>query len=82
MLYMVADGNRRGIRHLLPDFWEQAADYGLPLPTDVPVSASAICQASQRLDPAVFRDLLYELSNSRAGGLAHPQERLWRGKRV
>jgi len=82
MLHMVADGNRRGIRHLLPDFWEHAADHGLPLPTDVPVSASAICQARQRLNADVFRDLLYELSYSPADGQATVSDRRWRGRRV
>ena len=82
MLHMVADGNRRGIRHLLPDFWEHAADHGLPLPTEVPVSASAICQARQRLNADVFRDLLYELSYSPVEGRAAVSDRRWRGRRV
>jgi len=81
MLYTVADGNRRGIRHLLPDFWEHAAEHGLPLPTDEPVSASAICQARQRLSPDVFRDLLYELTYAPADGVK-VQGRRWRGRRV
>ena len=81
MLYMVADGNRRGVRHLLPDFWEHAADHGLPLPTAGPVTASAICQARQRLSSDVFRDLLYELSCAPVNG-AQVQGRRWRGRRV
>ena len=82
ILYMVADGNRRGVRHLLPDFWEQAAEHGLALPTDEPVSAPAICQARNRLHTAVFQDLLYELSAPGAGGFAEAQHRRWHGRRV
>ena len=41
LLYMVADGNRRGYRHLLDGFWDEARSYGLELPTDTPVSAVA-----------------------------------------
>lgn len=80
-MYMVADGNRRGVRHLLPDFWEEARDHGLPLPTQKPVSASAICQARARLNPEVFRQLLYALSASceEADG---SQFKRWRGRRV
>lgn len=82
LLYMVADGNRRGIRHLVPDFWEHAADHGLPLPVDSPVSASAICQARQRLSSDVFRDLLYALSSTPIDGDQVGTARLWRGRRV
>ena len=79
---MVADGNRRGIRHLVPDFWEHAVDHGLPLPTDEPVSASAICQARQRLHEDLFRDLLYALSSAQDAGGARAQGPRWRGRRV
>jgi hypothetical protein len=82
VLYMVADGNRRGIRHLLPDFWEHAADHGLPLATESPVSPSAICQARQRLSPDVFRDLLYALSSAPIDGDRTTPGRRWYGRRV
>ncbi len=82
MLYMVADGNRRGIRHLIPDFWDHAADHGLSLPTDAPVSASAICQARERLDENAFRDLLYALSSAQDGADPDSPSRRWRGRRV
>ena len=39
LLFMVADGNRRGYRHLLRAFWDEAKAHGLPLPTDEPISA-------------------------------------------
>ena len=80
-MFMVADGNRRGIRHLLPDFWEEAHEYELPLPSLKPVSASAICQARARLNPEVFRQLLYALSESSEGADGNEFER-WRGRRV
>ena len=79
---MAADGNRRGIRHLVPDFWEHATDHGLPLPVDEPVSASAICQARQRLHVDLFRDLLYALSSAQDAGGARAQGPRWRGRRV
>ena len=43
LLYMVADGNRRGYQHLLSGFWDEARSYGLELPVDVPVSAASFC---------------------------------------
>jgi len=82
LLFMVSNGNDRGIRHILLDFWEQAEDFGLDLPADKPVSASAICQARERLNPDLFRDLLYALSNEardEVGPLSNPR---WRGRRV
>ena len=69
----------------MPDFWEHAADHGLPLPVEVPVSASAICQARQRLNSDVFRDLLYTLSSTPIDGhQIGPGRRWprWRGRRV
>ncbi len=82
LLYMAADGNRRGIRHLVPDFWEHAADHGLPLPVDAPVSASAICQARQRLHQDLFRDLLYALSSAQDSSGASAKGPRWHGRRV
>ncbi len=82
LLYMVADGNRRGIRHLLPDFWEQATEYSLELPRSTPVSASAICQARERLHSDVFRDLLYALHDEGSHELGPARDRLWHGRRV
>lgn len=82
LLFMVADGNRRGIRQLLPDFWVHASDHGLSLPTEEPVSASAICQARERLDPEVFRQLLYALSCTPVDGKPPAHARHWHGRRV
>jgi len=79
---MVADGNRRGIRHLLLDFWEQAEDFSLELPQDKPVSASAICQARERLNSSVFRDLLYALHDEGNSDISPARDRNWHGRRV
>jgi len=79
---MVSNGNDRGIRHVLLDFWEQADDFGLDLPTDKPVSASAICQARGRLNPDLFRDLLYALSNEACDDVGPLSDRRWHGRRV
>ncbi|MFT7671133.1 MAG: hypothetical protein ACI8X5_003849 [Planctomycetota bacterium] len=82
MVFMVSNGNDRGIRHLLLDFWEQADDFGLDLRTEKPVSASAICQARERLNPDLFRDLLYALSNEDCDEVGPMSNRRWRGRRV
>lgn len=81
LLYMVADANRRGIRHLVPDFWEQAVDHGLPLPCETPVTPSAICQARQKLSSDLLRDLLSEIAWGAPGG-RELGDRHWRGRRV
>ena len=46
---MVADGNRRGYRHLLDAFWDECASHHVLLPTERPVSAPAFCQARSKL---------------------------------
>lgn len=78
-LYTVADGNRYGMRHLLQSFWEDACDQGIDLPRAQPVSASAICQARQRLPGGLFRDLLSVLATqvTDTGSASR-----WRGRRV
>ena len=82
LVYMAADGNRRGVKHLLADFWSEAEELGLKLPRESPVSAPAICQARQRLDPEVFRDLLYALADGVPQGCGARGEPKWRGRRV
>ena len=76
---MVADGNRSGIRHLTLNFWEDAAAQGVLLPCVDPVSASAICQARQRLPESLFRCLLTALADEAGCGAATQR---WKGKRV
>jgi hypothetical protein len=82
LVYMVADSNRRGVRHLLADLWAEAEELGLELPRATPVSAAAICGARQRLDADVFRDLLYALADSHGEGIAAQGPTTWRGRRV
>ena len=82
LVYMAADSNRRGVRHLLADFWADAEELGLELPRATPVSATAICNARQRLNPDVFRDALYALSDSSVDGVAARGAATWRGRRV
>ena len=77
---MVADGNRRGYRHLIDAFWDEAHSFGLPLPCDEPVSAPAICKARQKLRPELLRALLHQASDSFDGQLG-PDKR-WFGRRV
>lgn len=79
---MAADSNRRGVRHLLADFWSDAEELGLELPRPTPVTAAAICGARQRLDADVFRDLLYALADGAADGVAARGPATWRGRRV
>jgi len=78
LLYMAADGNRLGVRHLVVSFWEEATALGI-VPCGEAVSASAICQARQRLPEDLFRHLLSALAAEAGRGLA---VRNWRGKRV
>ena len=49
LIYMVADGNRRGYRHLLDGFWDEARSHGLELPTEKPISAASFCTARHKI---------------------------------
>jgi hypothetical protein len=81
MLYMIADGNRRGYRHLLRGFWDEASAHGLLLPCENPISAPSFCAARQKLAPDLMRDLLYEIAwTNPSSELA--DSRRWRGRRV
>jgi hypothetical protein len=79
LLFTVADGGRRGVSHLLEDFWEQSASWRAPLPTPQPLSTPSICNARGGLSHEVFRDLLWALDAQ-----LHTQGRgkRWRGRRV
>ncbi len=79
LLYAVADGNRYGIRHLLEEFWADARAQKIDLPTPLPVSASAICQARHRLPEGIFREILSVLAEQVS---ATAGSRCWRGRRV
>ena len=54
---MIGEGGRRGYRHLLDQFWDDAKDHGIPLPCDQPVSAAAFCKARRKLKPMAVRSL-------------------------
>lgn len=79
LLFMVAEGADRGLRHVVLDFWDRAQASGLPLPSADPVSASAIGQARQRLPEDFFQQLLQCLASETEGGAAASR---WRGRRV
>lgn len=78
---MVADCNRRGYRHLLAAFWDEAALHGLQLPTEKPVSAASFSEARQKIHPDQLKDLLYEIAWARPGDQELGTRR-WRGRRV
>jgi len=80
LLYMVADGNRRGYRHLLDAFWDEARSHGLDLPTDERVSAPAFCTARHKITPELLRHLIHEIASISLETSFESQR--WRGKRV
>ena len=77
---MVGDGNRRGYRHLLDAFWDQARSFGIPLPTSSPVSAAAFCQARAKLDHEFVRALLHDVVERFE--TSFPEDSVWHGRRV
>jgi hypothetical protein len=80
LVYMAADGGRRGYQHVLDAFWEDARINQVPLPVDQPVSAAAFCNARRKLSATAVQQLLR--STSSAFDQAHgPRHRL-RGRRV
>ena len=80
LVYMAADGGRRGYQHLLDAFWEDARSNQVRLPVDSPISAAAFCNARQKLSATAVQHLLRDSSDAfdRAYGSRH---RL-RGRRV
>ncbi len=82
LLATVTDSNRRGISHLLDEFWEAASKAGLDLPQASPVSASAITQARAKLPSTAMREVLWNLVNRMPDGCAARQSPTWRGRRV
>ena len=77
---MVADGNRRGYRHLLDGFWDEARSYGLELPTEKPVSAASFCAARHKITPDLLRHMLHELASTTFETTFESQR--WCGRRV
>jgi len=80
LLYLVADGGRRGYALLLDSFWDKARDQNIPLPTDLPVSAAAFCKARRKLKPAALRSILHRVSD--AFEHAHGPHHRFKGRRV
>jgi Transposase DDE domain len=64
LLFMIADAGRRGYRHLLDAFWDEARSFGLKTPTAEPVSAPAITKAREKLAPAFIRSLLHQVADT------------------
>jgi hypothetical protein len=63
LVFMAADGGRRGYQHLLDAFWHEARLNRVPLPVGEPVSAAAFCNARKRLRAAAVRQLLRDTSD-------------------
>ncbi len=80
LLYMVADGNRRGYPHLLEAFWDEARSYGLELPTEKPVSAASFCTARHKITPDLLRHMLHEIASTSFDATFGAQR--WFGRRV
>ena len=80
-LYMVADGKRRGYRHLLDGFWDEARCLGLELPTDEPVSAASFCNARHKITSEHLRRMLHGLAADFFDE-AFGSELRWHGRRV
>jgi len=80
LLYMVADGNRRGYQHLLDGFWDEASSYGMELPTEEPVSAASFCTARHKITPDLLQYMLHQIASTAFGEA--PDSHRWRGRRV
>lgn len=80
LLYMVADGNRRGYRHLLDAFWDEARSYGLTLPTEQPISAAAFCTARHKITSDLLLHVIHKLASTSLAKTFESQR--WCGRRV
>ena len=80
LLFMAGDGRRRGYRHLLDAFWDQANQAGIPLPTESPVSAPASCQARSKLSAKFIRTLLHKVDSK--FDATFEEDARWNGRRV
>ena len=80
LLYMVADGNRRGYTEILEKFWMNACSWGLKLPQSRPVSAAAFCKARRKLPASLLRDLLKTVDDRVTQDFGSRYQ--WKGRRV
>lgn len=78
---MVADAGRRGYRHLLDAFWDEARSFELPLPTDEPVSAPSYCTARKKITSQQLRHILREIATTYLDATFGSEGR-WHGRRV
>lgn len=81
LLYMVGDGNRRGYRHLLEGFWDEARAHGLPLPTEEAISAASFCAARPKITNDLLKHVLHQVAAT-AFGEHSVCNQLWHGRRV
>ena len=80
LLYLVRHGDRRGYERMLEAFWDEAQTFGLPLPTERPVSKQAFSQARKKLPADLVRELLHTASDS--FDREHGSDFLWHGRRL
>ncbi len=81
LLYMVADGNRRGYGHLLEGFWDEARSQGLELPTEQALSGPSFCRAREKITPALLKQILQTLASSELASDSLPEHR-WNGRKI
>lgn len=81
LLYMVGDGNRRGYRHLLEAFWDEARVHGLPLRSEEPISAASFCEARHKITAELLKHVLHLIAGQAFEAGAVCQQR-WHGRRV
>ncbi len=81
LLYMVADGNRRGYRHLLEGFWDEARAQGLELPTEHALSAPSFCRAREKITTGLLKQILQTLASSDLASDDLPEHR-WYGRKI
>ena len=80
LVYMAADGGRRGYQHLLDGFWDEAKVNQVRLPVDQPVSGAAFCNARKKLSAGAIRRLLRDASDQ--FDKLHGRKHRVRGRRV
>ena len=78
---MVADGNRRGYRHLLEGFWDEARAQGLELPTEQALSAPSFCRAREKITTGLLKPILQTLASSDLASDSLPEHR-WYGRKI
>lgn len=80
LLSQAADGGRRGYQLLLDAAWDELKRCGIPLPTEHPVSAAALCKARRKLSLPALRRLLLGVGED--FDATHGQDHRYLGRRV